>query len=102
MDWAKASKICDTTPDTVACMACSFHLPLFARDQQLAPLGVYDALWLKPEAGAVCGMCLKVWLPEGTDSPACTDENYEKYGIAPFYLFIGNGALLIQCMQPIQ
>lgn len=78
MDWAQASTICDQTPDTVACMACSFHLPLFARNQHLAPLGVYDALWLNPEAGAVCGMCLKVWLPEGVDSAECTSENYEK------------------------
>lgn len=77
MDWAQASTICDGRPDTVACMACSFDLPEFAKEERLAPLGVYDALWFSPEAGGTCGMCLKVWLPEGEDSPDCQADSYE-------------------------
>ncbi|GMH44612.1 hypothetical protein BSKO_12564 [Bryopsis sp. KO-2023] len=77
LDWAQASTICDTRPDSVACMACSFDLPKFAVQERLAPLGVFDELWFNPEPAAVCGMCLKVWLPNGTDAPACHTQDYE-------------------------
>ena len=40
---------------------------------------VYDAavsneLWFYPSKGAVCGMCVKVFMPEGMPSTACNSN----------------------------
>ena len=43
----------------------------------LASAAVSDELWFQPTKGSVCGMCLKISLPAGTASPACTANTSE-------------------------
>eukprot|EP01025_Chloroclados_australasicus_P014009 TRINITY_DN16558_c0_g3_i1.p1 TRINITY_DN16558_c0_g3~~TRINITY_DN16558_c0_g3_i1.p1 ORF type:complete len:387 (-),score=29.42 TRINITY_DN16558_c0_g3_i1:570-1730(-) len=90
-DWAAATNMCTGNATTVACMSCSMNMPKFALQEKIAPFGVSDFLWAYPEAGATCGMCLKVYLPSEDVLVQCDDvkskPNCIGSGSAPYSSF---------------
>ncbi|GMH36574.1 hypothetical protein BSKO_04442 [Bryopsis sp. KO-2023] len=69
-------------------MACSLGLPQFATKERLAPIAVGNDLWERPEKGAACGMCFKVWmLPPPRDGrlveKQCFEDGFSKDPTCP-------------------
>eukprot|EP01024_Parvocaulis_polyphysoides_P002995 TRINITY_DN108502_c0_g1_i1.p2 TRINITY_DN108502_c0_g1~~TRINITY_DN108502_c0_g1_i1.p2 ORF type:complete len:124 (-),score=5.82 TRINITY_DN108502_c0_g1_i1:2-325(-) len=67
--------MCRDSPESTACMSCSMNMPKFVLEQNIAAFGVSDLLWAFPEAGASCGMCLKILLPPGQECEQFDESN---------------------------
>lgn len=51
-------------------------LPVFAKKGGIAPIGVFNELWCTPAIAATCGMCFKIKVQPGYETPRCKRDGF--------------------------
>ncbi|GAB0496519.1 hypothetical protein MMPV_007831 [Pyropia vietnamensis] len=81
-DWNAATTNC-VGKSSSACLSCSMDLPVFAKKGGIAPIGVFNELWCTPAIAATCGMCFKIKVQPGYETPRCKRDGFFAYPECP-------------------